>query len=380
MYKKKASVFITVILLLSMVLTGCSTDTLGFLDLMQEIQTTASTKATKSVSKISISDIKIPDELFVDGEAQLFKTITTTLDDNYITITQKSDPTKNISSTSFDLVAKKGDKKDNLITLNYKDNAIAISVGTKLDEFYPGMSLAVAPINNKLIPFSTFEELLGDTPIALNSISNPKALEGVEKKSLDYLMDLKTMYKDLDTDLITKDGNAFVLKADINDSLVFLDKFVLASIKNFDKLMDSTIKFMDSLTDEEFNTIYANMFPEGKKAVVDMLKEAKAEFASESMAKEAADEWSATYPETSVLVKEMLEGTSLNLRTWKENDKYYTNTQTKIQIKDSFDSGLVFGTNVSVESQTETITEDFDITMPTEVINKEILENFLGYM
>lgn len=373
MYKKKVSLLIVAVLLLSMVLTGCNADTLGFVNYLEEMQTVATSKAIQTVSTISIGDVKVPADMFSAEETALMTTVNTYLKDNYITITQKSDTKKNVSFISFDLVEKKNNKKENLATLKYKDEAFAISISPKFNELYPGITVVAAPFNNKLIPLSTIKEVFADAPLALNALSDPKSLEGVQEKSSAFLKEFTAIYKEADTNLITKEGNAFVLQVETEDLVKLANTFVTIGIKNFDKIIDTTITFMDSLTDEEFNAMYATTFPEGKKQIVDLLKEAKLEFAKEGMADEILASWNAGYAEGADMVSTMLAGSSLRMRTWKENNKYYTNLYNVIKVSDPTNSSVMFNATILVKEETQVLADGFDVTMPTEEISKELL-------
>lgn len=378
MYKKKASLFIVGILLLSLVLTGCNASTLGFMNHLEEVQKIATTKATKTTSRLSVTNIKAPTDMFDAEEKAIFSTVNRYLSNNYISITQKSDPKQDISAVSIDLIEKTLNKPENLFTLNYKDNAFAFSMGPKFNEVFPGMDITLAPLNNKLIPLSTLEELLGDDAAALNAFSNPTMLGGLEKKSTNFIKHFLDIYKEADTDLITEQNGAFIMQMDTKDFIKLIDTVVSLSLKNMDAILDATITFMDDLTDEEFTALYSNMFPEGKAELVAMLKEAKAEFIQEGMAQELLTMWHELYPEISDAMSTALDGSSLRLRTWKEDNKYYTNLYNVLKITDPNDKNASFGTTILINEETQVLPNGFNVTMPKEEINPDVLEDLIG--
>jgi len=379
MNKKRTSIFIVTLLLFSMVLTGCGTDTVGFLNHVGEMQKISTNKATQTVSTISISDINLPIDIMDAEQKQIVQAVTSFLDDYYITITQTMHPEKDITSMSFDII-KKLDRnltKENLLTINYKDEAFAISPGPKLAELPLQVQAMIDLFADQLIPLSVFEELLGNQAQALSMLSNREGLLDLNQKSMSYLKDFIKIYKTMDTKVIIKDpayGGSFLFQMNTPELAEFINEFVSISLQNTDAILNTTTSFFESLTEEEFNMLYGQMMPNGKAEMIMLLKATM----EEPIPEEIPEMWNQIYDaEIKPLILDTMKGSSISMRTWKDNNNYYTNLYGVFKITLPGEPNIQLSSTLLIKEELTTISDDFDIVMPTIVIPDDLLKSIL---
>lgn len=376
MTKKKPLLLITFLLLISMFLTACNASTIGFLDHVSTMQSVVNENLTQSTSTISISDIKLPIELMDAEEKEMIEPVINYLDNNYITLTQQMDPKQNILSLSIDSTEKETKIKDNIIKLNYRENAFALSFGPKLNELSPELNYLLAPINNKLVPLETLEELAGYPPNSISEIYSSQLNSGLNEKSINFLKEFIPVYKEMNTDFITKEDGVFILNMNAEDFVKFLDEFIVFSLENFDSIMAATAGFYESLTDDEFNMLYGAIFPEGKAELLDILQEARNEIKESAIIDELIASWKESSTDLD-MVSKALDGSSLNVRMWEDENKYYSTIKNTLLINNVIGEDIPLGATILIEDETQ-ILDKLDIEMPTEVIDKEFLETFLS--
>lgn len=375
MYRKKTSIIIATLLLVSIFFTGCGVNTLSFIGHLEEIQKVSTTKPTQATSTLSINNVEFPANIVPADQKVLVNSIKEFLNTYSISATQKVHPTKEISTISFDTINKKTNLKEQLFTLNYKDQAFALSVGPKLTELLKDapadVQLTVATFEEKLIPVSMLSELFAGQDLMFNSLTDRKSLLDVNDKAFTYLKEFMKIYTTSDTELISKDGNSYVFEMNTSGLVKFIDVFVTQTIQNKDAIVAATIKFYESLTEEEYNALYGQILPGGKEEILDALKQALAEPLPEG----TVEAWQATYAkEVAPVLSTIMDGSSMRMRTWKENNIYYTNTYSVIRVTDLQNPTQKYKADILTKDSIKVISGDFDITMPTEIIPKEILE------
>lgn len=378
MNKKRASIFIVTLLVLSITLTGCGVNAVGFFNHLNEIQDKVTTKSTQTVSTLSVSELTFPAQLVPTEQKEVVKALTKVLDEYYITTTQTMNPTKNIISISLDTVKKQSGEKEHLFTLNYKDRAFAFSKGPKLTELLksasPEIQAVVAASDNKLILVSALEQALGGQQMVLSSFTNPKGLLDVNEKSMTFLKEFTDIFVNADVSPISKQDNSFVFQMDTPEFVTFIDSFVSMTLENTEPILNTTMKFYESLTEEEFNMLYGQILPGGKTEIIALLKEAL----NQPIPAETAELWNNLYhAEIAPTLLSTMDGSSLRMRTWKENEKYYTNTYGIIKIGIPDNPNMNFSGTLFSKEEMKIISDDFDVTMPTEFIQKRVLKALL---
>lgn len=378
MIKKRASIFIVTLLLLSIALTGCGADTVGFINHLNEIQNKVATKSTQTVSTISANGLTFPAQLIPTEQKEIVQALTKALDEYYITSTQTVNPTKDIISISLDTVKKQSNEKEHLLTLNYKDQALAFSKGPKLTELLksapPEVQAVVATFDGKLVPISALKQALGEQQVILSSLTNRKDLVDINKKAMTYLKEFMNIYAGADATPISKQDNGFVFQMDTPEFVAFIHSFVSITLENTEPILNATMKFYESLTEEEFDMLYGQILPGGKSEIIALFKEAL----NEPIPAEAAELWDNLYnTDIAPTILSTMDGSSLRMRTWKENEKYYTNTYGVIKITTPDNPNMKFSGTLLSQEEMKIISNDFDITMPTEVIPESVLKALL---
>lgn len=375
MNKKRTPLLLVTLLLFSIFISGCGMNEVGYLSYLEEVQKVAMTKPTQTISTVSFSNINLPAGFVTTEEEKVVQAVTTFLNSHYITMTSKVNPNKNISSISVDVTEKVKNTSEHILTINYKDDAFAITIGEKLKELLKvapeDIQLTANEFDQKLIPLTALNSSGNLQNPMLNPLSNRKAFEDINDKAMSFLKDFAKIYVTADTKLISKEGNAYVFQMDTPELVQFIDVIVTKSIENKDTLLKATIKFYDSLTDEEFNTLYGSIFPFDKTEIIASLNEA----IETPIPEGTLDAWNATYTsEVAPMLSSVMDGTSLRMKSWKENNKYYTNTYLVLNITDPTNSASKFTGTILSREETQVISDNFDITMPTQVVADHVLE------
>ena len=375
MRKKRTSLLLATLLLFSIFISGCGMNEIGYLSYLEEVQKVAMTKPTQTVSTVSFSNINLPEEFISTEEEKVVQAVTTFLDSHYITMTSKVHPTKNIASVSVDIKEKVKNTNENILTINYKDDAMAILMGEKLKELLKvapeDIQLTLNQLDQKSLPLAELDPSANMQNLLLNPFSNRKALVDMNDKAMAFLKDFAKIYVTADTELIKKEGNAYVFQMDTPELVQFIDVFVTKSIENKDALLQATIRFYDSLTDEEFNMLYGGIFPFGKAEIIASLNEA----IETPIPEGTLETWNATYAsEIAPMISSAMDGTSLRMKSWKENNNYYTNTYVVLNITNPMNPASKFTGTILSREETQVISDSFDIVMPTEVVPESVMK------
>lgn len=326
MVKRKISLLLAVLMLLSVV-TGCTPNELGYLDLSGEINKLTQYEF-KSSSQIEVSksvigadkDMKL--DLSISGEADI----------------------EDLSSLylNMDVVLKlNGVGNEKPIKVLMADNKFYISKDALLELARLQTELGSVDYN-QLVVEKLLEELKDTEYIMLADVSDvygniktgDKGYTGIYDSARDYL---KAAFKNFDSKLIKKTAKGYEIELTADSAVDFIENLIKYIGKNKELVFDETMKYMDTVFD-----IMAAQGTEGITA--DEKEEAMAELmAMRQDFYDFIDELSALvesgeYKEQYGDFRDMLDRSHIKNEIYKDGSKYGQDIQGELVIQD-----IIFG-------------------------------------